>query len=94
MKGYNLPESTGPNDPEAPFNKDTEPDGWSTSPNNPKNSDRHVLDGDPYCEVCREWPENCVCPECPLCGEIGNPTCYQEVDLGVCGGLFGDENKR
>lgn len=25
MKGYNLPESTGPNDPEAPWNKTKEP---------------------------------------------------------------------
>ena len=81
MAGFNLPESTGPNDEEAPWNK-------------PCNSDRHTLDGDPYCEVCGEWPEDCNCPECPLCSEVGNPSCYQEVDLGTCGGLFGDENKR
>lgn len=27
MSGYNLPESTGPNDPEAPWNKDSDDDG-------------------------------------------------------------------
>ena len=36
---------------------------------------------DPICEVCGRTPESCVCPECPTCGEIGNPRCYQEHGL-------------
>jgi hypothetical protein len=46
---------------------------------------------DPPCEVCGYFSEDCVCPICPLCNEQGNPACYQEVDLGVCGGLYGQK---
>jgi hypothetical protein len=47
------------------------------------------LSWDEYsCEVCGYYSDDCVCPECPLCGEIGDPYCYQEVDLGICGGLY------
>ena len=46
------------------------------------------------CDVCGEYLDVCICPECPRCGEVGNPDCYKEADLGVCGGLFGDENKQ
>ena len=42
-----------------------------------------------YCEVCGHFYENCICLECPLCGQCGDPSCWVEVDLGVCGGLFG-----
>ena len=39
------------------------------------------------CEMCGKFVHECQCAECPLCGEVGNPECYQETDLGVCGGL-------
>lgn len=29
------------------------------------------------CEVCGGWPETtCICPECPVCGGVGDPACY------------------
>lgn len=28
------------------------------------------------CAVCALPANDCVCPECPTCGEIGNPECY------------------
>jgi hypothetical protein len=28
------------------------------------------------CEVCGKMPDDCICPECPDCGEYGNPHCY------------------
>lgn len=31
---------------------------------------------DPPCEVCGQKLNDCVCPECPVCREIGNPACY------------------
>jgi hypothetical protein len=35
---------------------------------------------DPPCEVCGKFPDHrtdpCKCPECPGCGEFGNPECY------------------
>lgn len=40
------------------------------------------------CEVCGNYPDDCICPECPTCGLYGDPDCYKEVDLGICGGLF------
>lgn len=38
------------------------------------------------CEVCGGNPDKsgeggCICPECPVCGDQGNPTCYS----GTCG---------
>ena len=29
------------------------------------------------CEVCGEYPDNCICPECPICGTNGDPECYK-----------------
>ena len=31
------------------------------------------------CDVCGYMPDGCVCPECPVCGEQGNPQCYKEL---------------
>jgi hypothetical protein len=37
-----------------------------------------------YCVVCRrtmEVPDGCDCPECPVCGEFGAPSCYEQGHL-------------
>ena len=37
--------------------------------------------GDPpdvYCEMCGCEAGSCICPECPVCDEAGNPSCYKE----------------
>lgn len=37
--------------------------------------------GDPpdcYCEMCGNECGSCICGECPICGEAGNPECYKE----------------
>lgn len=31
---------------------------------------------DYYCAVCGQIDNNCVCDECPECGEVGNPDCH------------------
>lgn len=31
---------------------------------------------DPTCEICGNDPSHCVCPECPVCGLVGDPGCY------------------
>jgi len=36
---------------------------------------------DPRCAVCGRDPSTCLCPECPVCGEVGNPACYVGNDL-------------
>ena len=33
------------------------------------------------CEVCGEGVDNCICPECPVCEEHGNPECYEKHGL-------------
>lgn len=45
------------------------------------------------CEVCGEWVDNCICPECPRCTLQGDPGCYEEPDDVNCGGLYKGETK-
>ena len=53
---------------------------------------------DEECEMCGVDPADCECPECPNCGEQGNPVCYAEA--GIFGGCHNDfayrllQNKR
>jgi hypothetical protein len=37
------------------------------------------------CEVCGNGVDNCVCPECLTCFEVGRPECYTPVSSGGCG---------
>lgn len=38
-------------------------------------------DDDYPCMVCGQYEGFCECPECPVCGEYGNPECYKEHGL-------------
>jgi hypothetical protein len=40
-----------------------------------------MVDG--VCAVCGKPVDRCICPECPVCEEYGNPACYQQHGL-VC----------
>jgi hypothetical protein len=33
------------------------------------------------CDVCGNSVENCLCHECPKCGSVGDPRCYQDHGL-------------
>lgn len=33
------------------------------------------------CQVCGKHPDDCKCPECKTCGEVGNPSCYEQHGL-------------
>ena len=47
--------------------------GWSYPPGcNSVPGDEPV-----FCEVCG-LIDDCICPECPICHEQGNPKCYKE----------------
>lgn len=35
------------------------------------------FDDDDYCEVCAQLVDDCVCPECEVCGDVGDPACYR-----------------
>ena len=38
--------------------------------------------GDFPCDVCGLFPDDdCVCPECPVCGAYGDPACYLDNEL-------------
>jgi len=41
------------------------------------------FDYDPPCEVCGGDPFDCPCPECPVCGVVGDPKCYKEHGLSA-----------
>ena len=47
------------------------------------------LSAEPRCEICDNWPDDCICPACPRCGSRGDSDCYQEGGLGICGELYG-----
>jgi hypothetical protein len=43
---------------------------------------KHIEDaygGEGPCECCGNDPADCICPECPICGEQGHPDCYIPV---------------
>ena len=52
--------------------------GWSLPPGC---SMRDIDPPEQPCEVCGEYPDNCICPECPICYDYGNPRCYLEHGL-------------
>lgn len=58
--------------------------GWSYPPgcSGPPDQDEGP------CEVCGLSVDDCICPVCPACQGQGDPACYQETDLGICGGLY------
>lgn len=29
------------------------------------------------CQVCGKDEDHCICPECPECGTVGDPKCYE-----------------
>lgn len=30
------------------------------------------------CKVCENEKDECICPECPTCGDTGEPRCYKD----------------
>jgi hypothetical protein len=32
------------------------------------------------CECCGNDPADCICPDCPVCGDNGNPGCYVKIE--------------
>jgi hypothetical protein len=52
------------------------PPGCSTS-----DIDRAAGVGVP-CDTCAHDADDCICPECPVCGETGNKNCYKPAPHG------------
>jgi len=48
--------------------------GWSYPPDDPSAPYNQV---DQPCAVCGNFEDDCICPECPVCKGIGDPSCYE-----------------
>jgi hypothetical protein len=51
--------------------------GWNLPPGCSVRDIDNAFGGEAPCEVCGLWCDDCICPECPDCGEQGNPHCYE-----------------
>jgi len=54
------------------------PFGWSYPPDCSGPPDDEP---EPPCEVCGKPVMKCQCPECPKCGNWGDPKCYENHGL-------------
>lgn len=63
--------------------------GWSYPPG----CSCTPFDGPDYCEVCENLVDDCICPECKVCEEVGNPSCYDEKSKHYHGMILNDEQK-
>ena len=39
------------------------------------------------CEICGLDVDACKCPVCPVCGDVGNPPCYESHGLERTSGV-------
>ena len=51
--------------------------GWSYPPGVTGN-EPEIVGYDGPCAVCGRGDDDCICPECPVCGSYGDPLCYEE----------------
>lgn len=40
-------------------------------------------DEDSFCEMCGHNVDDCVCPECPECSQMGDKKCYSKHGLKI-----------
>lgn len=45
------------------------------------------------CLCCGNMPDDCICPEC-ICGDAGNPKCYEVTEVPAFGDAPGTEQIR
>lgn len=55
--------------------------GWSLPPGCTHRMIEEQCEEGP-CAVCAMDPADCLCPECHVCGEQGNPKCYESDKAG------------
>lgn len=61
--------------------------------NMPPGCFRTPADEPSNCIICFCPDDSCICPECPTCGEFGNPTCYEEP-VGIYSNHRGKARKK
>jgi hypothetical protein len=52
------------------------PFGWDLPPGCTLRHIEEAMGTEEPCQCCGMDPADCICPECPHCGEQGNPKCY------------------
>lgn len=58
------------------------PFGWDLPPGCTLQHIEDAMGGEGPCECCGHDTTDCICPECPKCGEQGNPKCYESSIQG------------
>lgn len=53
--------------------------GWSLPPGVTSRMIDEAYGVEGPCECCGKMVDDCICPECPKCGEYGNPDCYTSL---------------
>jgi hypothetical protein len=61
--------------------------GWSYPPGAANDPSAPYNQDDPPCSICGREVDDCVCPECPHCGTIGDPSCYVDDERSENHGL-------
>ena len=55
--------------------------GWDLPPGVTSRMIDEAYGQEEPCQCCGNDPADCICEECPVCGEQGNPNCYnKDVD--------------
>lgn len=52
--------------------------GWDLPPGCSQRDIDEAAGVNAMCAVCANYLDDCVCPECQECGEIGDPDCYKK----------------
>jgi hypothetical protein len=52
--------------------------GWDLPPGCTQRHIDEACGSDAPCECCGHDPNDCICPECPTCKQIGDPACYKD----------------
>lgn len=55
--------------------------GWSLPPGAANDPFAPYNQEEDPCEVCGNYVDDCICPECPVCHNAGDPKCYEEHGL-------------
>lgn len=55
--------------------------GWNLPPGCSSQDIERAFGEESPCDVCGQWEDACVCPECPECSAYGDPYCYEHHGL-------------
>jgi hypothetical protein len=71
--------------------------GWNLPPGCTTGDIDRAMGLDELCLMCWQYPDECECPECPVCHQYGDPDCYDREKghpMGVDGFLAIDKKAK